>query len=69
MKNVGKNWLHLYVDAVSERDPYQRLSLVRELTRIPRQDEAEELVDRVIDHRSIPLPPKRARKTKTPPRR
>lgn len=69
MKNAGKNWLQLYVDAMTEKDPYKRLALVRELTRIPRQDESEEFMDRIIEERSISRPAKRARKTKTPPRR
>jgi hypothetical protein len=66
MKNVGKNWLQLYVDAMTERDPYKRLALVRELMRIPRQDESDEFLDRMLEDRSARRP---KRKTQTPPRR
>jgi hypothetical protein len=39
----AKSWLQLYVDAVTEKDPYKRLALVQELRKIPRHDESEEL--------------------------
>ena len=69
MKTVGKNWLQLYVDAMTERDPYKRLALVRELMRIPRQDESDEFLDRVLEDRSVPRSARPKRKTQTPPRR
>jgi hypothetical protein len=37
-----KNWLQLYVDAVTEKDPYKRLALVRQLRKVPRHDESED---------------------------
>jgi hypothetical protein len=45
MSKAGRNWLQLYVDATMERDPYKRLTLVRELKKLPRQDESGELPD------------------------
>lgn len=39
----AKTWLQLYVDAVTEKDPYKRLALVQELRKIPRHDESEEI--------------------------
>lgn len=44
MENKAKSWLQLYVDAMTERDPYKRLALVRELRNIPR-DVSDELGD------------------------
>jgi len=38
----SKNWLQLYVDAMTEKDPYKRLAIVRRLRQIPRPDESEE---------------------------
>ena len=43
MNSNAKSWLQLYVDAVTEKDPYKRLALVQELRKIPRHDESEEL--------------------------
>jgi hypothetical protein len=43
MNNTAKTWLQLYVDAMTEKDPYKRLSLVRELRNMPRYDDSEEL--------------------------
>jgi len=43
MKNTAKSWLQLYVDAVTEKDPYKRLALVQELRKMPRYDESEEI--------------------------
>jgi hypothetical protein len=43
MKSNAKSWLQLYVDAVTEKDPYKRLALVEELRKIPRHDESEEI--------------------------
>lgn len=42
MKSNAKTWLQLYVDAMTEKDPYKRLALVQELRKIPRHDESEE---------------------------
>ena len=39
----AKSWLQLYVDAVTEKDPYKRLALVQELRKIPRHDESDEI--------------------------
>jgi hypothetical protein len=41
-----KNWLQLYVDAVTEKDPYKRLALVRRLRQVPRHDESDENPER-----------------------
>ncbi len=41
-----KNWLQLYVDAVTENDPYKRLALVRRLREVPRHDESDENPER-----------------------
>jgi hypothetical protein len=43
MNTNAKTWLQLYVDAVTEKDPYKRLALVRELRKIPRHDESDDL--------------------------
>jgi hypothetical protein len=43
MNSKAKSWLQLYVDAVTEKDPYKRLALVQELRKIPRHDESEEI--------------------------
>jgi hypothetical protein len=43
MNSNAKSWLQLYVDAVTEKDPYKRLALVQELRKIPRHDESEEI--------------------------
>ena len=43
VNNQAKSWLQLYVDAVTEKDPYKRLALVQELRKIPRHDESEEI--------------------------
>jgi hypothetical protein len=41
-----KNWLQLYVDAMTEKDPYKRLALVRRLRKVPRHDESDEPPER-----------------------
>src|SRR5215831_5403150 len=41
-----KNWLQLYVDAMTEKDPYKRLALVRRLRKVPRHDESDEAPER-----------------------
>ena len=51
--NHTKTWLQIYVDAMTERDPYKRLALVRELRRIPKHDESEELMDRILENRPL----------------
>jgi hypothetical protein len=43
MNSNAKTWLQLYVDAVTEKDPYKRLALVQELRKIPRHDESDEI--------------------------
>jgi hypothetical protein len=43
MKANSKTWLQLYVDAMTEKDPYKRLALVQELRKIPRHDDSEEM--------------------------
>ena len=49
--NNSKNWLQMYVDAMTERDPYKRLALVRELRQMPKHDESEEWMERMLDGR------------------
>jgi hypothetical protein len=39
----AKTWLQLYVDAMTEKDPYKRLALVEELRKLPRHDESDDL--------------------------
>jgi hypothetical protein len=43
MNSNAKSWLQLYVDAVTEKDPYKRLALVQELRKIPRHDESDDI--------------------------
>jgi hypothetical protein len=43
MNGNAKSWLQLYVDAMTEKDPYKRLALVEELRKIPRHDESDDL--------------------------
>jgi hypothetical protein len=69
MELNNKTWLQIYVDAMTEKDPYKRLALVRELRRMPRQDESEDFLEKVLDKRSSHQPQKEARKTKTARRR
>ncbi len=38
-------WLQTFVDAMTEKDPYKRLALVRKLRRIPKQTLANETFD------------------------
>ncbi len=42
IKPNSKTWLQLYVDAMTEKDPYKRLALVQELRKMPRHDDSEE---------------------------
>ncbi len=50
-----KTWLQLYVDAMTEKDPYKRLALVEELRKLPRYDESEEMPQEPVI-RTIPRP-------------
>ena len=59
MNSSAKSWLQLYVDAVTEKDPYKRLALVQELRKIPRHDESEEIPQ---DPRPRSVRPKVARR-------
>src|SRR5437868_13500597 len=43
MNTNAKSWLQLYVDAMTEKDPYKRLALVEELRKLPRHDESDEI--------------------------
>jgi hypothetical protein len=43
MEASEKSWLQLYVDAMTEKDPYKRLALVQQLRKMPKHDESEEL--------------------------
>jgi hypothetical protein len=72
MKDQGKSWLQLYVDAMTGTDPYRRLALVRELKRMPREQESDEFLDKVIDDRKLTrrkTHSRKVRKLKTAPRR
>jgi hypothetical protein len=55
-----KNWLQLYVDAMTEKDPYKRLALVRRLREVPRHDESDENPERprpqLVPKPAIPKP-------------
>jgi hypothetical protein len=42
IKGDSRTWLQLYVDAMTEKDPYKRLALVKELRKIPRHDDSED---------------------------
>src|SRR5438270_13951426 len=44
----AKTWLQLYVDAMTEKDPYKRLALVEELRKLPRHDESEDMVQEPV---------------------
>ncbi len=58
------NWLQLYVDAVTEKNPYKRLELVRRLREVPRRDESDENPERprlqIVPRPSAPKPAPRA---------
>lgn len=45
VKTNSKTWLQLYVDAMTEKDPYKRLALVQELRKLPRHDDSEETLE------------------------
>jgi hypothetical protein len=45
MEKKSKNWLQIYVDAMTEKDPYRRLALVRELKSIPRRDRVDQSLE------------------------
>lgn len=56
-----KSWLQLYVDAATEKDPYKRLALVRQLREVPRHDESDESNNRIASQptpNSAPALPK-----------
>src|SRR5947209_5926713 len=59
MNSNAKTWLQLYVDAMTEKDPYKRLALVQELRKIPRYDESEEIAQ---ESRPRSVPPKVVRR-------
>jgi hypothetical protein len=59
MNSNTKTWLQLYVDAMTEKDPYKRLALVQELRKIPRHDESEEIPQ---ESRPRSVPPKIVRR-------
>lgn len=69
MELNNKTWLQIYVDAMTEKDPYKRLAMVRELRRMPRQDESEDFLEMVRDERSTHRSQQEGRKTKTARRR
>jgi hypothetical protein len=48
MSTQATSWLQLYVDAVMEKDPYKRLALVQQLRQMPRDDDADELLDETV---------------------
>jgi len=43
MNSNAKSWLQLYVDAMTEKDPYKRLAIVQELRKLPRHDESDDI--------------------------
>jgi hypothetical protein len=61
MSNSSKSWLQLYVDAMMEKDPFKRLSLVRELNGLPKEDDSGE----VFEQQAV----RPRKKSKTAPRR
>ena len=69
MDRNNKTWLQLYVDATTERDPYKRLALVRQLRKMPRQEESDDFLEVVLEERPSYQTRKEARKTKTARRR
>lgn len=48
MNTNSKTWLQLYVDAVTEKDPYKRLALVQQLRKMPKHDDSEEMPKEAI---------------------
>jgi hypothetical protein len=59
MDKKSKNWLQIYVDAMTEKDPYRSLALIRELKSIPRKDRADETLETALQEEQ---PAKRHRK-------
>lgn len=57
----GKTWLQLYVDAMTEKDPYKRLALVRQLRNMPKHDDSEEPVSELVIRPIRGSPVKRAK--------
>jgi len=46
-------WLQLFVDAMTEKDPYKRLAMVHKLRRIPRESLSNETFEpRSVETRS-----------------
>ena len=43
MNTNSNTWLQLYVDAMTEKDPYKRLALVEQLRKMPKHDDSEDL--------------------------
>ena len=55
----SKNWLQMYVDAMTEKDPYKRLAMVRQLRAMPRFDESDPSPERArLQLVPKPAPPK-----------
>ncbi|MBO0911371.1 MAG: hypothetical protein J2P13_06220 [Acidobacteria bacterium] len=48
IKADRKTWLQLYVDAMTEKDPYKRLAMVKELRKIPRHDDSEDFAQEAV---------------------
>jgi hypothetical protein len=59
MNSNAKTWLQLYVDAMTEKDPYKRLALVQELRKMPRHDDSDDMAPEPVIRLS-----KRARVTR-----
>jgi hypothetical protein len=59
MNSNAKTWLQLYVDAMTEKDPYKRLALVEELRKMPRHDDSDDMASEPVIR-----PIKRARVTR-----
>jgi hypothetical protein len=59
MNSNAKTWLQLYVDAMTEKDPYKRLALVQELRKMPRHDDSDDMAAEPVVR-----PSKRARVTR-----
>jgi hypothetical protein len=64
VKSNSTTWLQLFVDAMTERDPYKRLALIRELRRVPRESEVED-PSGVVQHEGPRRERPRSRKMKT----
>ena len=51
----SRTWLQLYVDAMTEKDPYKRLAMVKELRKIPRHDDSEDFAQERAIRRVKPV--------------